>query len=273
MKMFRFILAATVAACSIQGAHAQIDGERIPLLVNPEVTTHIVMPEDIKMVDISTDNIVGNQSAANIVRIKPTKESGQGFLGTITVVGERHIAQFNVFSSANALTANASYFVRNYDMRQYENPDISMTRAEMAKLSWAIFSSQRKFFNIHAKQYGIKIVVNNIYTFNDKFFIDFSIFNRSKIKFDIEDIRIKLTDKRVSKSTNSQTIELSPVYALNDAKSFRRSYRNVIVVDKLTFPDEKVLSLEVSESQISGRTISVPIEYEDILNADCFINK
>ena len=42
------------------------------ILVNEEVTTHVVMPENIKLVDISTDKVVGNQCADNIVRIKPS---------------------------------------------------------------------------------------------------------------------------------------------------------------------------------------------------------
>jgi len=47
----------------------------------------------------------------------------------------------------------------------------------------------------------------------------------------------------------------------------------VIVINKLTFPNEKILRLEISEDQISGRVIYLPIEYEDILNADCFDEK
>ena len=113
-------------------------------------------------------------------------------------------------------------------------------------------------------------MVNNIYTINDYFFIDFSLYNKTKIKYDIDELRIKLTDKKESKSTNSQTIELTPVYSLNSAKSFKKAYRNVIVINKLTFPDEKILRLEISENQISGRVIYIPIEYEDILHADGF---
>ena len=44
----------------------------------------------------------------------------------------------------------------------------------------------------------------------------------------------------------------------------------MLVIPKLTFPDEKVLRLEISENQISGRVITLTIEYEDILNADGF---
>ena len=81
---------------------------------------------------------------------------------------------------------------------------------------------------------------------------------------------MKLTDKKETKATNSQTIELTPVYSLNPVKKFKKNYRNVLVIEKLTFPDEKVLRLEISENQISGRVITLTIEYEDILNADGF---
>ena len=67
------------------------------IYVNREVTTHIVMPENIKLVDISTTKIIGNQCADNIVRIKPFIESDSigtsGYqddelLGTVTLIGE-----------------------------------------------------------------------------------------------------------------------------------------------------------------------------------------
>lgn len=74
------------------------------IYVNSEVTTHIVMPENIKLVDISTTKIMGNQCADNMVRIKPYLEqdsvksafSENELLGTITLIGERHIAQYDV---------------------------------------------------------------------------------------------------------------------------------------------------------------------------------
>ena len=70
----------------------------------------------------------------------------------------------------------------------------------------------------------------------DYFFIDFSIENKTNIRFDIDEIRVKLADKKVSKATNAQIIELTPALVLEQAKSFRHGYRNVIVVKKMTFP-------------------------------------
>ena len=81
---------------------------------------------------------------------------------------------------------------------------------------------------------------------------------------------MKRADKTVSKATNSQVIELQPALVLEQGKSFKRGYRNVIVVRKMTFPNDKVLTIEMTEKQISGRNISLHIDYEDVLAADSF---
>jgi len=38
----------------------------------------------------------------------------------------------------------------------------------------------------------------------------------------------------------------------------------------MTFPNDKILTIELSEKQISGRTINLSIEDEDVLSADSF---
>ena len=211
------------------------------IFINENVTTHVIMPENIKLVDMSTDKIVGNQCADNIVRIKPSaRMRDHELVGTITVIGERHLAQYDVVYTADPACANSIYRIQLDEMKRYKNPDVLMPESEMAAYAWAIYGSH------------------------------YSLYNRTKIKYDIDEVRIKLTDKKEAKATNSQTIELTPTYSLNSAHSFKKAYRNVIVLPKLTFPDEKVLRIEIAERQISGRVIYIPIEYEDILNADGF---
>ena len=90
--------------CLITGIAVHLSANE-KIYINREVTTHIVMPENIKMVDISTTKIIGNQCTDNIVRIKPYLEgdsiSSEGYsenelLGTLTIIGERHIAQYDI---------------------------------------------------------------------------------------------------------------------------------------------------------------------------------
>lgn len=47
----------------------------------------------------------------------------------------------------------------------------------------------------------------------------------------------------------------------------------MIAIKKLTFPNDKVLTIEMTEKQISGRNISLNIDYEDVLSADSFNSK
>ena len=263
----------------ILGVVAQVSANE-KIYVNSEVTTHIVMPENIKLVDISTAKIVGNQCTDNIVHIKPYLESDSlqavgsykdnELLGTITLIGERHIAQYDILYTQSPGMAASIFEVPYNHTRSYINPEVSMPMAEMARYAWAVYSSDRKYNQIVTKAHGMKAVVNNIYAVGDYFFIDYSLQNKTKISYDIEEIRVKLTDKKETKATNSQTIELSPVFTLNSSRKFKKNYRNVLVLPKLTFPDEKVLRLEISENQISGRVIVLTIEYEDILHADGF---
>ena len=270
-KMLLCFLSLFMAAA---GASAN---ERI--YVNREVTTHIVMPENIKMADISTTKIAGNQCTDNIVRIKPScgsdsiPEAGyrdNELLGTLTLIGERHIAQYDILYTQSPQMAASIFEVPYSHTQSYINPEVTMPMAEMARYAWAVYGSGRKYNQIVSRAHGMKAVVNNIYAVGDYFFIDYSLQNKTKIAYDIEELRVKLTDKKETKATNSQTIELSPVFSLNHVRKFKKSYRNVLVLPKLTFPDEKVLRLEISENQISGRVITLTIEYEDILHADGF---
>lgn len=270
-KMLLCFLSLFMAAA---GASAN---ERI--YVNREVTTHIVTPENIKMVDISTTKIAGNQCTDNIVRIKPScgsdsiPEAGyrdNELLGTLTLIGERHIAQYDILYTQSPQMAASIFEVPYSHTQSYINPEVTMPMAEMARYAWAVYGSGRKYNQIVSRAHGMKAVVNNIYAVGDYFFIDYSLQNKTKIAYDIEELRVKLTDKKETKATNSQTIELSPVFSLNHVRKFKKSYRNVLVLPKLTFPDEKVLRLEISENQISGRVITLTIEYEDILHADGF---
>ena len=75
----------------------------------------------------------------------------------------------------------------------------------------------------------------------------------------------------MTKATNLQSVEIKPIITYLDDNSFKKNYRNIFVFEKFTFPEDKVFSIEISEKQISGRTILLRISYADVLRADNFI--
>lgn len=242
------------------------------LTVNEQVTTVITASEPVRFVDISTDKVVGDQPIDNIVRLKP-KEGGHEdgeVLAIVTIVTERYRTQYALVYTTRMREAVTDKEILPREREAYNNPAVSMSTAEMTRYARRIWNSPAKIRNVATKAHRMTMRLNNIYAVGDYFFIDFSIDNRTNIRFDIDEMRIKLADKKLAKATNAQTIELAPALILESAKTFRHGYRNVVVVKKMTFPNDKILTVEMTEKQISGRNISLNIDYEDVLSADSF---
>ena len=242
------------------------------LTVNEQVTTVITASEPERFVDISTDKVVGDQPIDNIVRLKP-KEGGHEdgeVLAIVTIVTERYRTQYALLYTTRVREAVTDKEIQLQERNAYHNPAVSMSTVEMTRFARRIWNSPAKIRNVATKAHRMTMRLNNIYAVGEYFFIDFSIENRTNIRFDIDEIRVKLADKKLTKATNAQVIELVPELVLEAGKTFRHGYRNVVVVKKMTFPNDKVLTIEMTEKQISGRAISLNIDYEDVLSADSF---
>lgn len=264
---------ALIAGAACLSSNAQTTYEEMELLtVNEQVTTVITATEPIRFVDISTDKVAGDQPINNTIRLKP-KEAGHEdgeILAIITVVTERYRVQYGLVYTTRLTEAVTDKTVQLTEQTAYTNPAVSMSTEDMYSFARKVWNSPAKYRNVGSKKHGMKITLNNIYAVGDYFFIDFSVDNKTNIRFNIDELRIKLADKKVHKATNSQVIELKPEMVLEKSTSFLHGYRNVIVIKKLTFPNNKVLTIELSEKQISGRNISMSIDYEDVLSADSF---
>lgn len=273
MNVTKKICTLLIGVLTVCGANAQTTYEEMELLtVNEQVTTVITATEPIRFVDISTDKVAGDQPISNTIRLKP-KEAGHAdgdVLAIVTIVTERYRVQYALIYTTRIQEAVTDKEVQMEEQQPFHNPAVSLSTEDMYRFARQIWTSPAKYRDVSKRQHRMTMRLNNIYAVGEYFFIDFSVENRTDIRFDIDEIRVKLADKKVSKATNSQIIELKPEMMLEKTKSFLHGYRNVMVVRKMTFPNDKVLTIEMSEKQISGRTISVNIDYEDVLNADSF---
>ena len=273
MKLHQSLLVGIAALCTTSSMYAQQTYTELEqLTVNEKVTTVITASEPILFVDISTDKVVGDQPMENTVRLKP-KEAGHEdgeVLCIVTIVTERYRTQYALLYTTRMKEAVTDKEIQLHERNAYNNPSVSMSTADMTAYARQIWNSPALFRNVATKQHRMVMRLNNIYSVGEYFFIDFSIDNKTNIRFDIDEIRIKLADKKLSKATNAQIIELTPALVLEQASSFKHGYRNVIVLKKLTFPNDKILSIEVTEKQISGINIILDIEYEYVLSADSF---
>ena len=273
MNKIQKIALALVGLLTSVTMSAQQTYEELPqLTVNEQVTTVITASEPIRFVDISTDKVVGDQPINNTIRLKP-KEGGHvdgDVLAIVTIVTERYRTQYALLYTTRLTEAVTDKEIVRTERNAYNNPAVSMSTADMTRYAWKVWNAPAKYRNIATKAHRMVMRLNNIYAVGDYFFLDFSVENKTNIRFDIDEIRVKLADKKLSKATNAQVIELTPALVLQENKTFRYGYRNVLVLKKMTFPNDKVLTIEMTENQISGRNISLSIDYEDVLSADTF---
>lgn len=274
MKTFKKIgvLLCAMSATPIMAQQTYEELEQ--LTVNENVTTVITASEPIRFVDISTDHVVGDQPINNTIRLKPKEgadvhEDGD-IIAIVTVVTERYRSQYALIYTTRLTEAVTDKQIQPEERIPYHNPSVTMSTEDMTQFARKIWNSPARIRNVATKQHRMTMRLNNIYSIGEYFFLDFNIENRTNIRFDIDEIRVKLCDKKQSKATNVQMIELTPAMILDESKRFSKGYRNVIVLKKMTFPNDKILSIEISEKQISGRNITLNIDYEDVLYADSF---
>lgn len=274
MRRLVFFCAAFACAlsCPLPVCGQQTFEEMEQLTVNEHVTTIITASEPVRLVDFSTDAVVGDKPIDNVVRLKPVDGDHRDgdVLAIVTVITERYRSQYALVYTSRMEEAVSDKEVTVDERSAYRNPAVSMSTEDMVKFARRIWNSPAKYRNIKVRKNRMEMRLNNIYTVGEYFFIDFSVDNRTNLRFDIDELRLKLCDKKTQKATNVQVLEIVPDLVLDKSKSFRRGYRNVIAVRKMTFPNDKVLTVELSEKQVSGRAISISLDYEDVLAADSF---
>ena len=147
---------------------------------------------------------------------------------------------------------------------------ISLTQSDFKVNAFRLLNERHKKPISGRSMFGISITVNRILSLGDFVMLDLGFTNDTNLKFDVDEVRFKIEDRKINRSTNVQSVEISPVFQLYPFESFKKSYRNIYVLKKATFPGDKIFNIELSEKQISGRNLRVALRYSDILEADTF---
>lgn len=242
----------------------------LPIVYLPEnIPVHFVSPEPILYVDISDKNIAGDLPLKNVLRIK-LKDSIGAADAVVTIAGENFIAQYHLLSAGPVTGRDVltDIEINPADCHPLDIAGIGLSQPQLKGIAYNLFCTKPHRKKEHAKAFGIKASLNHIYSLGDYIFLDLGYVNKTNLKYDIAGFSFKVDDKEVTKATNVQSVEIEPVFTLFDTPSFKKYYRNIIVFKKMTFPGNKVLHIELSEKQLSGRVITLGVSYKDVLDAD-----
>ncbi|WP_239023053.1 DUF4138 domain-containing protein [Pontibacter mangrovi] len=255
---FLLLLALSQAPAWAQGA--------LPVLhVHENVSTHILSPEPIQYVDLSTDQVAGDLPAPNLLRLKP--KTGDTDTCVVTIAGERFLMQYRL-AYGPADSADTQVRLDPLQAGAYLHPAVELSTADMKRFALQLLQRKPRGPRSRARGQGLRATVNQVATVGDYYFVDLSLRNKSAIPFTLDRLRCLVEDRKVLRATNFQQVEVQPLFQLYDTRRFARRYRNVLVFRKFTFPEEKVFRLEVTEAPLSGRRVCLELRYADILRAD-----
>ncbi|MEZ7527945.1 conjugative transposon protein TraN [Cloacibacterium normanense] len=265
----------------------QLSSDLPEIEITQGINLHIISPEPIQYVDLSTQKLTGDLPTTNIARIKITDSpesnetekikkqttftSGQN-IGVISVVGQSFIAQYKaVYRNSENLNTVTNIHIQPENMQPIEFDKMVFSNLELRKFAMDIIQKSSEKNPIREeKNLKLNIQLNNVYVMSDYIFLDMTFKNNSNLSYDIEDLKFSIEDKKIYKATNNQSIEMTPIFQLNPQKHFRKNFRNIYVFKKFTFPNSKVMMVRLIEEQLSGRTIEMKVNYSDILKADTF---
>lgn len=265
----------------------QIISDLPELEITEGISLHIISPEPIQYVDLSTQQLTGDLSSTQIARIKiadkpesTDKEKSQNLflhyngdqIGVITVVGQSFIAQYKaVYRNSENLNTVTNIHIQPEEMQPIEFDKMVFSNLELRKFAMDIIQKKSEKNPIgEEKNLGLSVQLNNVYVISDYIFLDMTFKNNSNLSYDMEALKFSVEDKKIHKATNNQSIEITPLFQLNPQKHFRKNFRNIYVFKKFTYPNSKVMMIRLIEEQLSGRTIEMKINYSDILKADTF---
>lgn len=265
----------------------QIISDLPEIEITEGINLHIISPEPIQYVDLSTEQLTGDLPTTNIARIKITdnqnsdekgkKGKSNAFLnrdkiGIITVVGQSFIAQYKaVYRNSENLNTVTNIHIQPEAMQPIEFDKMIFSNLELKKFAMDIIQKKAENNPVRKeKDFNLSFQLNNVYIISDYIFLDMTFKNNSNLSYDIEALKFSIEDKKIHKATNNQSIEMTPLFQLNPQKHFKKNFRNIYVFKKFTYPNSKVMMIRLIEEQLSGRTIEMKVNYSDILKADTF---
>jgi len=239
------------------------------IFIKRSLTLHFLAPEKITYVDIPK-GMVGDLPDKNLLRIK-IPDSGKikdAFIGVLTILGEKRIKQYALIYDDRPETAfNPLIEIGIGGMRAIEPKSSTISSRELDSISRAMLERIPIKSEVRKKKNGMRAVLNGISTLGEYILLDLGFDNTTDIPYEIDGLRFRIEDEKQHKATTVQSLEIVPVSCQLNIQAFEKRYRNIFVLRRMTFPDHKRLKIELSEKQISGRSITFDILYSDILRA------
>lgn len=224
-------------------------------------TTSIVFPYPIKSIDKGSADILV-QKAKGVENILLVKAARQYFFQTnLTIVtsdAKLYVFVLNYDEDCPDLNINAENAVAASKEVLFTMGNENQKKIEQSA-SLAL-SKKIKTSGFKKSKFQIKLEVNGLFIHQDVLYLRVVFENKSKINYDIDQLRFFIRDQRKSKRTASQEIELHPLYSTSSSTviPYKSEIIKVFALEKFTIPENKYLTLQLIEKN-GGRHLEANV--------------
>ena len=244
-------------------------------------TVHIIFPSSIRYVDLGSSNIIAGKagSSENILRVKASIKGFETETNLAVVTDEGSYYTFNVkyADEPEKLNVEMLDFLHDGEATNRPNNSLDIYLKELGSesprvvylVNRAIYKDNKKHIkHIGGKRFGIQYTLKGIYSHNNLLYLHTQIKNSTNVPFDVDFVRMKIIDKKLTKRTAIQEMVIYPIRAYNYVTMVgaNRVERTVFALDKITIPADKLLIFEVFEKN-GGRHQSFIVENSDLILA------
>lgn len=233
-------------------------------------TTSIVFPYAIKSIDKGSPDVLMQKAKGveNILLVKAAKENfNQTNLTVVTADNRLYVFVLNYGESCPDLNIKAdnTAVVSGNILFSIENDNQKKTE-QYAGLA---LSKKKKLEGLKRSRFEMKLNVTGIFIHQDILYFRLLLGNNSKINYEIDQLRFFIRDRKKSKRTASQEIEVIPMYSTSASSVIPdKSEVNIVyAVSKFTIPEKKYLTIQLIEKN-GGRHIEIDVKNNDLINLD-----
>jgi len=242
-------------------------------------TTNLVFPAAITSVDKGSQDILAEKATGveNILRVKADiKDFSETSLSIITADGKLYSFVVEYAKQPSYLNINVAKISQQdsvvdhlpVNKEQLISSEPVINKSVLAMYSDSVIDKESNIHSIHRTNSKVNIALNGIYIHDDILFCRLSFKNNSSINYDIDQFHFYIRDKKTSKRTASQEIEMKALSIRGDTAVIKGMSKEqwIISLSKFTIPDNKYLSIEIMEKN-GGRNLLLKVKNRHIMKA------
>jgi hypothetical protein len=176
-------------------------------------------------------------------------------------------SNFDVYE-ITVTSGTAFTYTYNFDDGRKYTAILDVNSIEMDNFLSKLRHTKRNIYSVGMIKHRMEVSLANLYVYQDFMFFSFDIKNFSNIDYDVDFIKCFIRDTKTSKNAIRQELQIFPVHQGDFEKRINGNSENrfVLIFNKFTIPDKKVMKLEIFEKG-GGRHIEIEMLNEYLLNA------